>query len=224
MATSGKLEKLTIYPFKDPGFSQKAGDPFVVNVNPEKYTHSHTINYNDKQAIGSAGASTKFEKTSPETISFELVFDATGAIPGSSTDASKDVEKLKTVAYNFNGDIHSPNYLKLSWGTLVFNCRLTSLEVNYTLFKPDGTPLRARVNVSFQAYIDAKTLALKEDKKSPDLTHSVLFKAGDTLPNLCYQIYGDVNYYKAVAEANNIIHYRNIAPGTRLYFPPLQKF
>ncbi len=223
MAGSGKLEKLTIYPFKDPGFSQKAGDPFVVNINPEKYTHSHNINYNDKQALGSAGSSSKFEKTAPETISFELMFDATGAIPGSSTDASQDVDKLKTVAYTFNGDIHSPNYLKLSWGSLVFNGRLTSLEVNYTLFKPDGTPLRAKANVSFQSYVDAKTLALTEDKKSPDLTHAILFKSGDNLPNLCYQIYGDANYYQEVAKANGIIHYRNITPGTKLYFPPLKK-
>ena len=218
-----KLEKLTIYPFKDPSFSQKAGSPFSVTINPEKYSHSYSVTYNAEQAFGSAGASTKFEKAAPETVSMELIFDATGIIPGSSTDASQDVENFKAVAYNFNGEIHSPNYLKLSWGKLIFNCRLTSLEVNYTLFKPDGTPLRGRATVSFQGYIDDKTLALQENKQSPDLTHVIIVKSGDTLPNLCYAIYGDTSYYREVARANKIVHYRDIEAGTKLFFPPIQK-
>lgn len=223
MPTPAKLEKLTIYPFKDPGFSQKAGGPFTVSINPEKYSHSYSITYNDEQAFGSAGASIKFEKTAPEKVNMELIFDATGIIPGSSTDASKDVESFKAVAYNFNGEIHSPNYLKLSWGTLVFNCRLTSLEVNYTLFKPDGTPLRGRATVSFQGYVDDKTLALQENKQSPDLTHIITIKMGDTLPNLCQKTYGDPGYYKDVARVNQLVHYRNLVPGTKLFFPPLKK-
>jgi len=223
MPNPSKLEKLTIYPFKDPGFSQKAGSAFTVSINPDKYSHAYSITYNDEQAFGSAGVSTKFEKTAPETVGMELIFDATGVVPGSSTDASQDVENFKAVAYNFNGEIHSPNYLKLSWGTLIFNCRLTALSVNYTLFKPDGTPLRARATVSFQGYIDNKTLALKENKQSPDLTHVIVFKAGDTLPNLCYRIYGNPAYYAEVANVNRVLHYRDIRPGTKLFFPPIQK-
>jgi hypothetical protein len=225
MPTSAELKKLTIYPFKDVGFSQKAGSPFVADINPEKYSHNYSVTYNTDQAFGTAGASTKLEKMAPETVSMELIFDATGVIPNSksSGDVSKDIEKFKAASYNFNGAIHRPNYLKISWGTLVFNCHLTSLEVSYTLFKPDGTPLRAKANVSFQGFIDEKMLALAENKQSPDLTHIIIFKSGDTLPNLCYTTYGDVNYYREVAKANNIIHYRNIKPGTKLFFPPIQK-
>jgi len=221
--TAGKLEKLTIYPYKDPGFSQSAGSPYVVTINPEKYTHSHNVSYSDEQPIGSAGASSKYDKTLPEKVSFELNFDATGAIPGTSADASQEVENFKAVVYDFNGSIHSPNYLKLSWASLVFNCKLESLEVNYTLFKPDGTPLRAKANASFKGFIDYKTLALQQNKQSPDLTHLIVFKEGDSLPLLCYQVYGSPAYYREVAYANNLTHFRNIAPGTRLYFPPIAK-
>jgi hypothetical protein len=223
MPPSSKLEKLTIYPYKDAAFSQKAGSPFVVTINPEKYSHSYSVSYNIDQGFGTAGASGKLEKMAPETVSMELVFDSTGVISGSSTDASKDVANFKAIAYDFNGSIHSPNYLKLSWGTLIFNCHLVSLEVSYTLFKPDGTPLRAKADVSFQGYIDEKALALKENRQSPDLTHIIVFKAGDTLPNLCFKTYGDASYYKEIAKANSLVHYRDIAPGTKLFFPPIQK-
>lgn len=219
----GQLEKMNIYAYTDPNFADSAGAPYVVNINPEKYSHTHTIEYNIEQASGTAGASSKFDKTPPETVSMELVFDATGAVNSTSTDASEDVKNFKKVVYDFDGDIHSPKYLILSWGPMVFKCRLTSLEVSYTLFKPDGTALRAKANVSFQGYLDAKTLAQKEGKSSPDLTHTITVKAGDSLPNLCYKIYRNANYYIEVAKYNKLIHYRNIQPGTVLYFPPIQK-
>ncbi|MCA6437003.1 MAG: LysM peptidoglycan-binding domain-containing protein [Bacteroidota bacterium] len=223
MATPSKLEKLTVYAYKDSAFSQSAGDPYQVLINPEKYSHNYSVGYNTEQSPGTAAPSPKFEKMGAEKVGMELVFDATGIIPGSSGDVLKDVAKFKAIAYEFNGEIHSPNYLKLSWGSLIFNCHLISIDVNFSLFKPDGTPLRAKATVSFEGYIDEKTLALKEKKESPDLTHIIIFKSGDTLPNLCFKTYGSVFYYRAVAKVNNIINYRNIKPGTKLFFPPIKK-
>jgi len=223
MPDSATLKKMIVKPFKDPGFSQSAGGPYTVTINPEKYSHHYEISYNDEQAPGTAGSSSRFDKTLPDKVDFELIFDSTGAIPGSAADASQEIEKFRKVVYNFNGSVHSPNYLTISWGTMLFNCRLTSMEVSYTLFKPDGTPLRAKVNVSFQGYTDYKTLALQQNKQSPDMTHVVTVVAGDTLPLLCYKIYGSPSYYAEVAKVNNILHFRDIRPGTRLFFPPLTK-
>src|ERR1044071_4782922 len=42
-----------------------------------------------------------------------------------------------------------PHYLLLLWGTLVFRGRAESLDINCTLFNPDGTPLRAKANANF---------------------------------------------------------------------------
>ena len=220
---SAKFQKLTIYPFTDETFKQSAGKKYVVLVNPASYTHNHANTFNLKQASGTAAPTPKFEKTEVEKVSMELHFDATGIIAGSSGDVLKDISNFKNTAYTFNGKIHSPNYIKLSWGSFLFNCVLTSLDVTYTLFKPDGTPLRAKANVNFEGFIDEKTVALKEGKNSPDLTHQVIFKVGDSLPNLCYQIYKNANYYIDVANFNKIINFREISPGTKLLFPPLAK-
>jgi nucleoid-associated protein YgaU len=48
-------------------------------------------------------------------------------------------------------------------------------------------------------------------------------KAGDTLPLMCYMIYGDPKYYLAVAAANNLSNFRSLLPGTDIVFPPLEK-
>jgi hypothetical protein len=222
MATPSKLEKLTIYPYKDETFSQSAGNSYEVLINPGSYTHNYSNSYNTKQASGTAAPNPRFDKTNNEKVGMELHFDATGITPGSSGDVLKDILKFKNIVYTFNGTIHSPNYLKLSWGTLLFNCVLTSLDVTYNLFKPDGTPLRAKVNVNFEGFLDEKTIALKEGKSSPDLTHIIVFKIGDKLPNLCYQIYGDSSYYIPVANYNKLIDFRDIKPGTKIFFPPIK--
>jgi nucleoid-associated protein YgaU len=48
-------------------------------------------------------------------------------------------------------------------------------------------------------------------------------KFGDTLPLMCYRIYGDPKYYLQVAEANGLDNFRRLKPGTDIFFPPLEK-
>ena len=66
---------------------------------------------------------------------------------------------------------HKPNYLIITWGSLSFRCFLTSMDVEYKLFKPDGTPLRAMVKATFKRFIEAEERVAEENNNSPDLTH-----------------------------------------------------
>ena len=105
--------------------------------------------------------------------------------------------------------------------TLLFKGRLESLTLNYTLFRPNGMPLRARANASFVGFTDELLLHSKIKKNSPDLTHVITVQAGDTLPLLCNRIYGRSDYYSQVAEVNGLTAFRDLRPGTQLVFPPL---
>jgi len=97
------------------------------------------------------------------------------------------------------------------------------MEVNYTLFKPNGNPLRAKINLNFRGFIDPDTLNLSMQKESVDLSHLRTVMAGDTLPLLCYRIYGNSAYYLDVARINKLANFRNIKPGDQLIFSPLSK-
>ena len=218
--------KMTITAYSDPGFKTAVGSPFSVWINPASYSRKTTIAYNDRQAQGSAGPSPEFNRIPAEEISMDLIFDATGVIPlasGQSYDngVADGVKQFITMAAKVNGSIHSPNYLVLSWSQLQFNCVLTSLSINYSLFRPDGTPLRAKASVTFQSYTSETKLAQATATQSPDMTHVVTFSAGDSLPLLCYQIYGDSRYYTQVADRNGLVSFRDIPPGKQLVFPPL---
>jgi len=229
MGISGSLERMTITAYAKSDFSERRGK-FTVMINPEKYRRSYSICYNDVQAQGAPGGSPNFNKVPSEKVDFELVFDGTGVVPSAlpgimpyTSDGIYDqIEEFKSLVFHYNGKIHSPNFLKLAWGKLLFKCRLTSMDISYTLFKPDGTPLRARVNAAFQSYNNETELALEANKSSPDLTHIRTVVAGDTLPLMCYRIYGSSLPYLQVAAINGLTDFRKLKVGTQLAFPPLE--
>jgi nucleoid-associated protein YgaU len=216
---SSSLVKLIVNAFSDSAYSQPAGS-YTLQINPESYKHQHTTRYTKNDSTDTAGVTTKFYVQAPQKISFDFYLDATGVVPG-VTSVPDEIAKFKAVAYSYNGNIHSPFYLTITWGTSnKFNCRLTSLTIDYTLFAPDGTPLRAKLSVGFDQYLSPQEINQASGKSSPDLTHSRTVVAGDTLPVMCYNIYGDCKYYVWVARYNKLNHFRALQPGTIIYFPP----
>lgn len=215
------LQYLTIQGYQDKSFSSQTGT-YKALINPDKYTQTYEIAFNDEQGIGTSNASIKYKKSAPQGLNFELLFDGTGVISPSRTDVMKEIDDFKKIVYQYNGEIHKPNYIKLVWGKgMNFKCQLTSLSLNYTLFKVDGTPLRAKAQVSFKEYQSPTQVAANADDQSPDMTHEWIVKAGDTLPALTTRVYGDSRYYLQVAAYNSLDNFRYLKPGTTLYFPPL---
>lgn len=220
------LEKLTIYSYKDENLKQQTGK-YIVQINPEKYNQQFCTRLDTKPTTDTAGVTTKFVVQEPQDLSLEFYLDSTGAVPAPEdgrpavTSVPDELNKFKAVVYNYNGEIHSPNYLRVLWGSLQFDCRLVSMDIEYLLFSPSGIPLRAKLAPKFTQYLSPEKIALKAKKSSPDLTHSRTVIAGDSLPLMCYRIYGDSKYYIAIARENGLTDFRNLEPGRQVFFPPL---
>lgn len=224
---AGELEKLKVVAYSDPEFNTKIADgEFSTLMNPEKYTYHYKIETDENQAAGTSTVSPKFNKKLPENLELDFVFDRSGVINGYASVEDgiiDDIEKFKKVILDYNGDEHKPNYLIISWGTLLFKGSMTEMTVEFKLFKPDGTPIRAIAKAKFQGFVEDNLRAAKENNKSPDLTHFRTVKDGDTLPLMSFTIYGDSKYYLEVARVNNIVNFRKLKTGQKLFFPPLQK-
>ncbi|UTW66994.1 LysM peptidoglycan-binding domain-containing protein [bacterium SCSIO 12643] len=214
--------KMTIVAYPNNKYSGNGNGKCTVSINPASYTHNHKANYNNHTAQGAPGTTLLFQGIPPETISFDIHFDGTGAIENNKTPVKTQIDDFKNICFVYNGTIHEPNYLIVSWGSLVFKCKLTSMNITYSLFKKDGTPLRAKASVTFEEAVSASNIAKEANNQSPDLTHLIVVKEGDTLPLICYKTYGNPNYYLQVAEFNNIVNFRDITPGTQLYLPPIK--
>lgn len=225
------LEKLSVIAYANDKFQGTGGAKVEVLINPDKYSHAYSICYSKLQALGSPAAAPKFNKVPPDRVQFELVFDATGVVgskipgvlPGKTENVALQIKNFRDVVFKYNEKMHSPNFVQLSWGGLVFNGRLSGLDIQYTLFQPDGTPLRAKANATFIGFESAEAMARMAKKKSPDLTHVLRVKEGDTLPLLCFRVYGDPAYYLQVARSNNLADFRELRAGTDLVFPPIRK-
>ena len=220
----GKLEKMTLTActVKCNGDMKPDGKKLKVLINPASLKHEHSISYNNKEPWGSIAVESKFKQIDPEKVSFDLVMDGTGVIPGSSGTVKEMIDALKKIVYQYDGSAHQPNPVRLTWGTFIFFGRLTSLSLEHTLFKPSGEPLRAKAGLALSGYMTKVEESLRKNKSSPDLTHTIEVKAGDTLPLLCYQVYSDASYYPEVARVNGLNTLHEIQPGLKLTFPPLQ--
>jgi hypothetical protein len=222
MNGSGELEKLLIRAYEQADFSGTPVGEFEAYVNPHEITLAYEMEYDSAQGSGTTGSRMEFKKVKPGDLSLTLFIDGTGA-NGRKAEVQDEVEKFQQVT-GYNGAIHRPNYLKIVWGTLqVKRCVLKSASIAYKLFKPSGVPLRAIITANFTDSSDDQTRVALAQDESADLTHVRRVKAGDSLPLMCYRIYGNAGYYLEVARANGIDHFRTLEPGRRIVFPPLAK-
>lgn len=221
MIDRGMLEKLTILAFAKPDYQGDPINQFEAFVNPQELTLSYEFEYDSAQGAGTTNSPMNFKKMKPGDLAVTFFLDGTGA-NGRPADVQAMIEQFqKTTGYN--GDIHRPNYLKVMWGTLrIKHCVLKSASIAYKLFQPNGIPLRAVITASFADNSDDKTRVAIAQDQSSDLTHRRILKAGENLPRLCHEVYGNPLLYLKVADANGLDDFRNLSPGTVIFFPPLE--
>jgi hypothetical protein len=231
MAQPGKHGKMLILAFSDSKKAESGGvaeadDSFEALINPETYTLEYKLKFSSSgQGHGTSGKQLKYEYTEPAEMSFEFLFDNTGIIGNEPRDSvADDIQRFKEVLVDYKGDSHEPRHFKLVWGeSSIFKGRVTDVSITYKLFNSNGTPIRALAKVTFKSSIEEEKRAAKEDKQSPDLTQVRMVKLGDTLPQLCFEIYGDPRYYLQVAAVNGLANFRRLLPGATLRFPPIAK-
>ena len=249
---SGELKKMKIKAVDEDGnVVVKDGKEmiYIALVNPDTYKITHQVVYNPAcPPQGSSGQELQYSHTNPANLQFDFLFDSTGVIPkpleglagalsgipiagaiaGALSGQPKydildEIEAFKKIVLNYDGDIHEPRTVQLLWGTLYFEAKLTSLDFNYKLFHPDGSPVRVIATANFRGTVEDDLRFVLENKHSPDVTHIRKVRQGDTLPLMAYRIYGNAAYYLEVAKVNKLVHFRNLTPGEEIYFPPLNK-
>lgn len=221
MAVSGKREKMVIEAYEQSDFTSSAGT-YTLQINPETYDRAVEPGVKeDAQRLSSGDSVPSHKAVDREYLTITFYIDATGVVPG-CTDVMTNIAGLRKLCLDINGKIHRANYLKVRWGTdFLFMCCMVDLKTDFTLFKPDGTPVRAKLTAKFREFIDPATKAKMNNQSSPDLTHIKTVVEGDTLPMLCHQVYGDSKYYIQVAAYNNLINFDRLAPNQRIVFPRL---
>jgi nucleoid-associated protein YgaU len=157
------------------------------------------------------------------TISLELFFDATEPVNGRQLkDVREETNKIMKLTRIDRG-AHRPPICELSWGKtltgsdLPFVCVVNQLTQRFTLFREDGTPLRATLTVGFLECLDPRQDARETD---PEFT-TRLVKRGDSLSSIAAEVYQDPALWRIIADANNLDDPRHIPVGLRLNIPKM---
>jgi Contractile injection system tube protein len=224
------MTKVEIKTFSDKTYrSEKKNENFKIPVNPENMTRTLKIEHDHTQSRGSGGNNSKFDMMKSEELKFDFILDGTKTIENYGQDliekpVSEQIEAFLKAVYKMDGETHKPNFVKIIWGKdFSFDCVMNSLNISYTLFRPDGVPLRAKLSASFAGFTEPLAQSRKDDKNSPDLTHVHSVNDAEKIFNKSNQIYKTPMLYMQVARANKLVNLRSLKGVTQLIFPPLAK-
>src|SRR5262249_20650428 len=101
-------------------------------------------------------------------------------------------------------ETHAPAILLVSWASLQFTCVLARVTQKFLLFTGNGTPVRARLNVTFQEYADPERQAKEDNKQTADFTKAHTVTAGETLEVIAAAYYNDPTQWRPIAIANDL--------------------
>jgi hypothetical protein len=228
---SASLQKAYIE-FLEPAKSGPGGAATVAGVNrvtfkfnPKEYSIQKSAEWKRSNTKGAKQASVpEFTGSQPRSLTLELFFDATDSKTG---DVSKHVEALfgclVPLPSTLSKQKPSPPFVRFCWGNKVhFTAYLKSVNAKYTLFRPQGTPIRATASVTLE---EIPSDAGKQNPTSGGLAslrgHTVV--AGDSLASIAYREYGAPGHWRALAEANGIDDPLRLRPGARLLVPPAEE-
>ena len=196
--------------------NEKTGDKFLAMFNPEEYSLNKDNNYASQAIPGLTSPLLQFVHGNLQTLDMELFFDTFGT--------QADVRSVTGNVFGLlaiDSDLHTPPVLRVSWGTLDFRCVLAKVSQKFIRFYSDGRPGRARLNVTFNEYLDAATQVSEANLQTADFSKAYTVKQGDTLSGIAANFYLDATKWRPIALANSIVDPRSISSGQELQIPPL---
>lgn len=201
-------------------------DKIPVLFNPEEYTLNKDINYAQASVPGLSGPILQFVNGNLATLEMELLVDSYEGyeVSGLKVQPKSDVRDLTskiTGLMEINSKTHAPPLLLFAWGTLAFECVLARVSQRFIMFLPDGTPVRARLNVTFNEYLDPESEARRVNRQTADFSKEHVVLQGETLSRIAGKLYENAQLWRPIAIFNQIADPRAIHAGQRLRVPAL---
>ncbi len=192
--------------------------------NPEQYSIEKSAQWDRPQATGAESTPPpQYVSTGPATVSMEIFFDAFEELAG---DVSDDVGTLFgwTTPTSISRETGKPcpPLLGFQWGARSalsgFRGFLRSVSVRYTLFRVDGTPIRATCNISLEEVPFGRPFQNPTSRSRPGMRMHVVIE-GESLHSVAWTEYRQASYWRAIADFNGIDDPLRVAPGTTLLLP-----
>ena len=193
---------------------------FMFNPTEYKIAQSSVVKTTD--AKWPVGGMLEWTHTGPMTVSMQLFFDDFASARG---DVTPKINKLLDWQRpTLDGSVLTPPPLvKFEWGKgnaqlQGFKGIITQINVTYTVFRKDGTPLQAKVDVTMLGTREVESKS-NPTSHSTDMRRVRTVIEGETIASIAYAELGRPAYWRAIAEANGIDDPLRLKPGQQLFIP-----
>lgn len=186
--------------------------------NPASFSFSKQNSWKEVQGKGIKDAPTlRFLSGGSASITLDLTLDSTDSGKPITEETDK-LLKLMKVSSDFPSP--RPPSCHLKWGSYQsFKAVVKSLDLKYTYFASDGTPLRAQAHLTLMQLEDDPK-ALQNPTSSTPRPHRVhISLPGETLDRIAWRYYGDSSRWRELAEVNGIVDPLGLEPGMTLVVP-----
>lgn len=202
----------------------KAGAESKIFFNPSQYTITKRVTWEPLHGHGLDVPIQHFKSGEARVLALSLVFD-TYEDGSDVRDLVGQVAKLTEV-----GDYNQPPVCSFFWGDdqsneakLSFTGVIESMTQRYTLFRDDGTPVRATVDVSLKEAEspDRQHRRHPRARQSPLQPRTWVVKQGDTVWGIANAVYKDPSRWREIARANGLVDPRVLPTGALLRIPAI---
>lgn len=198
--------------------------------NPAEFSIQRAANYAEHKVPGLDRPILQFLSGEAEVMKFSLFFDTYSA--GLETGNMKlminntlpilmkpDVRDFSEPFYkllNVNESKHMPDMVSFEWGKTKFVGYVTDISQKFTMFSPQGVPLRATLDITLKSSRKDNNI-----RNSPDRTKHRVVKSGDRLYGFAFREYDDCSEWRRIAEANKLDNPRKLKSGSHIVVPPI---
>jgi hypothetical protein len=214
------LEKATIT-------NTVSGDRIPVLFNPTEYQVSRDVTWSQAAIPGLSAPLLQFAHGGLQTLEMELLVDTYEEHRDGSralNRAGEDVRNLTRKIVDLmaiDASTHAPPVLLFTWASLSFTCVLGRVTQHFLMFLPDGTPVRARLQVSFTEFRNVELEAKEVKRETADYSKRRVVGQAETLSAIAADVYGDPGMWRPIALRNEIDDVRDLPAGLELLIPPL---
>jgi hypothetical protein len=199
--------------------SSKGEEPLIpLKFNPTEYQLQKQNTYAEIPIPGLETPPIQFIRGASEKLNVEVLVDTSDTLDNVN---EKYIDRLRKLM-DLDEHLHAPPIVIFKWDTQIFKGVLESLNTTYTMFTPEGVPLRAKLALGLKEYRPVEVQVRESKTSSPDFEKSYVVRRGDTLSSIAGAVYRDPGLWRAIAVANQIVDPRRLNPGARLVIPRLR--
>lgn len=199
-------------------FGSYVDKPAKVIFNPAEYSLEKGNQFASAPLPGLSNPVLSFVNGDADTLTMELFFD-TYTNQGAS-DVRIETDKIARYL-EIDPKLHAPPPVKFVWGGLSFNAVIERLSQRFTMFREDGVPVRATLNVTFKEYKTIADQLSRVPNQSSDWTKRRVLAEQDRLCLIAAAEYDDPAVWRVIADANDMDNPRVLEPGREIRLPPL---